>query len=167
MKYSILAVMAVLALAVVGFADDIVDTNNITIDVPQYTETVTHPATINVNDKSWWFLNVKKGDRIVITGRYNKDKSVYKNGKWYALNDMCRGSNDSVYKCIWQHTGIAANKPITGANWASYWAQIPGGSTQLHSFSYIFKDTSVNADCDMQIDLRFVKKQHSYDSIPN
>jgi hypothetical protein len=163
---NVVAFFAVLVLAAICLGTDIIDTNATTPVINEYTETITHPLDVNVDDKEWTFLNVKKGDRIVFSGRYNKDKSVYKNNKWYALNDMCRGSNDSVYKCIWQHTGIAAKKPITGANWSSYWAMIPGGSTQLHSFSYIFKDTTEAKDIDMYIKVKFLKKSHSNDSIP-
>jgi hypothetical protein len=38
-----------------------------------------------------------------------------------ADGDMVVGSNGQVYTCIADHTSTANDKPITGANWATYW----------------------------------------------
>jgi hypothetical protein len=47
-----------------------------------------------------------------------------------AVADVVYGSDGKQYRCILDHTSSAGNKPVTGANWAAYWAAtgITGGS---------------------------------------
>jgi type IV pilus assembly protein PilY1 len=50
------------------------------------------------------------------------------------------GTNGNNYTCIKNHTAAAENRPITGASWATYWAQQgTGGGTWVAGTGYFAK----------------------------
>ena len=53
---------------------------------------------------------------------------------------MVLGTNGINYTCIKDHTAAAENRPITGASWATYWAQQgTGGGTWVAGTGYSAK----------------------------
>jgi hypothetical protein len=43
----------------------------------------------------------------------------------YALGRLVTGTDTAVYRCILAHTSTADDRPITGANWETYWIESP------------------------------------------
>jgi len=132
--------------------------------ISAYVRHDTVPDRVMPTDQSWWINNMKEGDRLVVLIQRYKKKGNHVNNRFYAIDDHCTGTNDTVYKCIVPHTSKALSKPITGAQYLTYWVVVP--NNKLDSIRYILKDTSLVQDIDANIKIDYRKKGHNYDSIP-
>ena len=72
------------------------------------------------------------------------------NGTWKATKaSLVNGTDDKLYKCIAAHTAAAANRPITGANYAIYWEEessSKGDKTWISGSSYVLSDYNLSLD---------------------
>ena len=57
--------------------------------------------------------------------------------KTFTASSEVTGSDGNIYTCIRSHTSAATNKPVTGANWSTYW-ELAGstGGTWITSTDY-------------------------------
>ena len=68
-----------------------------------------------------------------------------------AENSVVYGSDGNRYRCILGHTSSASNKPVTGANWATYWeaTSVTGGTDNwVSGKNYIASDRKDMVDTD-------------------
>lgn len=71
--------------------------------------------------------HVASTDNKPITGSQYLGFWINKYSAWvtstsYSVGSLVVGSDDNLYQCILQHVSAAADKPITGANFATYWS---------------------------------------------
>jgi type IV pilus assembly protein PilY1 len=71
----------------------------------------------------------------------NEWRTVLVNGLRKGGSDVVLGSDGFSYICIKDHTAVAGNRPITGASWATYWAQqgTRGGTSWVTGTGYFAK----------------------------
>jgi len=72
------------------------------------------------------------------------------NGTWkITKSSLVNGTDDKTYKCIAAHTSAAANRPITGADYAIYWEEessSKGDKAWLTGTSYVLSDYNLSLD---------------------
>lgn len=79
--------------------------------------------------------------------------------KTFTASSEVTGSDAKIYTCIKSHTSATNNKPVTGANWTTYWAQrgITGG-TWVTATAYSAIGEFTVAEDTIGIDSPFVRQ---------
>lgn len=79
--------------------------------------------------------------------------------KTFSAPSEVTGTDSLVYTCIRSHTSAASNRPVTGANWSTYWKQTGStGGGWVTSTSYTSKgDFTLGADT-LSIEKAFLRK---------
>ncbi len=78
--------------------------------------------------------------------------------KTLTASDEVTGSDGNIYTCTLSHTSAAGNKPVTGANWTTFWVRRGStGSTWLTTTAYSsIGDFEVAADT-IDVQVAFVR----------
>jgi hypothetical protein len=64
---------------------------------------------------------------MAITTRYfSTTAATWVTGTAYVVGDYVLGTDSKNWRCILNHTSAAADRPITGANYATYWEECDG-----------------------------------------
>ena len=67
--------------------------------------------------------DIAEGQVTVVEGSNEVGGCVdWINNTSYLMFNSVKGTDENCYVCIAPHTSSSDNKPITGANWANYWA---------------------------------------------
>lgn len=113
------------------------------------------------------FTAAERANRLIIKGNYNghsADDVVTQIRDWSITPTVILGTDSNTYTCIRGHTAAAANRPVTGADWASYWKLTgTGGVTWSSDASYVSGWTAITANVrDMPQTTNSIFTTHEY-----
>ncbi len=84
--------------------------------------------------------------------------------KTFSASSEVTGTDGSIYTCILSHTSAASNKPVTGANYSTYWI-VKGttGGTWVTATAYVSIGDFTLTDETVDIEKAFIRDTNSND----